>query len=221
MRQLQITAQKFQAQLRSLLSEARTNQETYARIRERCAKGIVYFTDALHDQLMTPIEQHYKEIKAKSRSQKYPASLEILMNDVWSQIEDYYQMTYRSEKLHSEPPKYKRVRYAPKTKKVKRVKGQTYQISHDMLLQGKSLKEIAKERGLSVGTIEGHMNHLLREEKITINKLMDTSRQDKIIRYFNKYPNQTITNLKVKIPFPTTFGELRWIQTYLGKYQVD
>ena len=55
--------------------------------------------------------------------------------------------------------------------------------------EGKSIDEIAKERNLVVGTIEGHFADAIREDLIQIEEVMPMEEVNKIAAYFPSNPN--------------------------------
>jgi uncharacterized protein YpbB len=66
------------------------------------------------------------------------------------------------------------------TKKQKKTpsaeKKTTYEITLDLLHQGKTLEEIARERQLSTNTVNNHFVHLIKAEKIELEDVMEAER---------------------------------------------
>ena len=137
---------------------------------------------------------------------------------MWLKMNDFYLLEYRTIKIHPEPRIYKRVKLFDPDKKTTRVKGETYEITLNLLNEDKSISEIAIARSLAVSTIESHMSRLLRDDKISIDQIMSIDRQEKILPYFkNLKEGETLGDLRPRIPFDVSFGELRWIQTLIKK----
>ncbi len=207
---------RFQSQLVSLTQDYKTDDSVLDAIFDRCKKGILYFTGQLYEKVITNLEKHYKQYKLKSRIKRYLPVVESLIDDLWFKMSELYEMQYRSIDLHSEQPTYQKVKlFDPDQKKPG--KGATYKVSLELLNENNSIEDIAKIRSLAIGTIQSHMNRLLKEDKISLDQIMHHERQNKIIPYFKKNPESNITEIKGFIPFETDYGELRWIQTYLQK----
>lgn len=213
------TSEKFQWQLKSLISEYKEDDEQLHQIIERCQKAVVYFTKELHEKVITPLSEHYSEYKLKGKVKKYLTVVESLLNDAWLKMNELYLIEYRGIKVHPEPRAYKRiVLFDPDKKMVKKEKGATYLVTLDLLNDDKSIQEIAEIRSLAVGTIEGHFDKLLKDDKISIDQIMPHDRQEKLIPYFRNNPEgTTITDIRSKMSFEVSFGELRWIQTMIAK----
>ncbi len=218
-KQLNTTSGKFQLQLKSLIATYKEDDQQLHVIIERAKKAIDYFTEQIHGQIIKPLENHYSQFKLKGKIRRYLNVVDSLVNDMWLKMNDFYLLEYRSIKIHPEPRVYKRIKLFDPDKKVsKRVKGETYSITLELLNEDKDISEIAKIRSLAVSTIESHMNRLLREDKISIDQIMSHERQKKILPYFEKLKeDETLGDLRPRIPFDVSFGELRWVQTLISK----
>ncbi len=213
------TGKKFQSQLKSLIASYQEDDEQLHNIIGRSKKAVEYFTKQLHDQIIKPLESHHSAFKVKGKIKRYLSVLESLISDMWLKMDDFYLLEYRTIKIHPGPRVYKRVKLFDPDKKVsKRVKGETYEITLNLLNEDKSISEIATARSLAVSTIESHMSRLLRDDKISIDQIMSIDRQEKILPYFkNLREDETLGDLRPRIPFDVSFGELRWIQTLIKK----
>ncbi|HEV7121627.1 MAG TPA: AAA family ATPase, partial [Candidatus Paceibacterota bacterium] len=86
-----------------------------------------------------------------------------------------------------------------KPKLAKAAKQSTYDITFELLKEGKSLEEIAKERSLTLGTICGHAEKLLQAKRIE-RDLVQSAISDKlnaslpkIHKAFEKFPGKELT----------------------------
>ncbi len=69
-------------------------------------------------------------------------------------------------------------------KKEKTPKGESYRITKEMFDSGMSIEAIAKERGLTVSTIYGHLSHLVRQGTLEASQIVEKEKYNEILDYF-------------------------------------
>ncbi len=94
-------------------------------------------------------------------------------------------------------------------KKEKNEKIDTKKLSFDLYKEGKTVKEIALERNLTIGTIEGHMAHYIHQKKINVVDLMPKDKVRAIVELYNASDVGTIGQLKGKLGEEYSFGEIK------------
>jgi len=87
----------------------------------------------------------------------------------------------------------------------------TKQISFELFKSGFSLKEIAKERSLTSGTISSHLASYIPSGDVDILELVDIKKYKKIIKAIEETEFKTLTELKEKVDKSFTFIELRMV----------
>ena len=75
-----------------------------------------------------------------------------------------------------------------KSKEPKEPKIPTKEVSFNLFQQGKNIDEIAAERGLTKGTIIGHLTPYVKEGKIGLRTFISTSREEKIRSFMEAHP---------------------------------
>lgn len=88
-------------------------------------------------------------------------------------------------------------------------------ITFDMFKQGKSILEIAAERKLAIGTIEGHLAEYVLNGELNISELIDAERLSIIISAFEKHGILLLNPIKEELGHAFTYGELKLVQAYL------
>lgn len=210
---------KFQSQLKQLFAAQKNNPAATLTITERSDKAIGYFTGQVHQQIIEPLQQHYQNIKIKKGEVKYKRTLTELLSEAWQFINRLYTLQYRNQGIFSGEKKY--VRQEDKAPKPKKAVGETYRITLDMHKEGKSIKDIATERGMAESTIEGHFGRLIKQQKIDLFELMTEERANKIIPFLNDNPEMGSTDVINSIGFTVSYAELRWIYNHLALQEVE
>ena len=92
----------------------------------------------------------------------------------------------------------------------------TKMLSLELFQAGKTLDEIAEERNLVRGTIEGHLAHFVALGELDIFSLLDREQVQEIEQFFLE--NRLATNTEAKTHFGEkySYGDLRLVRQYLG-----
>jgi ATP-dependent exoDNAse (exonuclease V), alpha subunit - helicase superfamily I member len=91
------------------------------------------------------------------------------------------------------------------------VKTPTRTISFSLFQEGKSAAEIAKERNLSIGTIEAHLAWYVGSGEIDINKIVSLEKQLLIKAAAKTHGFQSHKTLKENLPDNISYGEIRLV----------
>ncbi|GEM_PF-41228 len=98
--------------------------------------------------------------------------------------------------------------------KVKKV--DTKKTSLDLFQSGKTIEEIAKERGLVKTTIEGHLTHFIPTGEIKITDLMPVKKYKELKKIMKTTSFDSFFELKEKIDNKFTYNEIRLVSTELN-----
>lgn len=90
-------------------------------------------------------------------------------------------------------------------------KSGTQQISFELFKAGKSISEIALERNLTAGTIEGHLTTFLATGEVEITELMPEKKFLEIKNIMETVPYEGFSDLKNKIDDKFSYSDLRMV----------
>ncbi|WP_439129474.1 helix-turn-helix domain-containing protein [Polaribacter sp.] len=90
-------------------------------------------------------------------------------------------------------------------------KKNTKQITFELFKSGLSPKEIAKERSLTLNTIQSHLMTFIPSGDVDILELIELKRYKKIIKQIEEVEFKNLTELKEKVDKSFTFMELRMV----------
>lgn len=124
-------------------------------------------------------------------------------------VSDYCRMH------HIEPPQLPLE--DTKTKKAKkRLQLDTKQISYDLYLAGKNIKEIALERGLVTTTIETHLAHFIGIGQLKITDVIDEEKIERIKEAFAKKGENSVKDVKLHLGDHFSYGEIHMVKNHLA-----
>lgn len=212
-KQIEEVIMKFQFQLKRYFTAQLAGENAEHLIIERTEKAINYFTKELHEKVIEPLQVHYQNIKIKKGEAKYKRSIVELLSTTWNLVDNMYQLKYRAQKVYKGEIKY--IREEAKAPKVKKAVGETFKITLEMHKEGKSIKAIAEERALAVGTIESHFARLIKDQKIILTDIMEQERIDRILPFVEDNPEMGSTDIINKIGFSVSYAELRWVFNHI------
>lgn len=120
-------------------------------------------------------------------------------------IDERLQIVKRSPKAKKEAkPKVPKPKKEPKEK--------TWNITYQMFRQGMRPEDIAKERGLSVGTIFGHLRRFIDSGDIQVSDILPQERIDTIMRVINMVGKEAgMIPIKNLCPPEVTYDEIRQV----------
>jgi len=96
-------------------------------------------------------------------------------------------------------------------KKKKEPKVDTKLISFELYEQGKTLDEIAKERGFSVGTIEGHLAYYVSTQQIDVSKLVKPNKIKNISDAVESQKTKSMATIREFLGKDYSFGEIKLV----------
>ena len=95
----------------------------------------------------------------------------------------------------------------------------TRDISLAMFQSGKTIEEIAKERGLSSSTIQSHLAYFVEEKQLDILRLLPQEKLDDILSYRKANLTATLSQAKTHFGTKYDYGELRLAFSYLSSQE--
>ncbi len=140
-----------------------------------------------------------KEIKGFGKKK-----LEAFGDELLELLIDYRRDHDMEVLLPEEPPE-----------KTRKPRIDTKQISYGLWKQGLNIEEIAKERGFSPRTIEGHLAHFIEMGELDIQALMPADRIEMIKKEFLKSESLFLNEVKDKLGDDVSYTELKFVKSHL------
>jgi hypothetical protein len=197
---------------------------------ERVKRSAEYFADQLRDILAKPIELTAKVETNNKQAGRRLATLLPDLRQAWlsrrylltKMMEQEFSVSaYLHEKqmsmldaLDEDALKTKRARKPKAPKPAKEPKPKTWEISLSLYKQGKAPENIAAERGLTLGTVFGHLSRYLETGEVSLDALVLPEHQQLILKAIRKMGVDCgATPIKNACPAEITFDEIRLMMT--------
>ena len=102
--------------------------------------------------------------------------------------------------------------------KLKREKGETYEITYELSQSGKSISEIVSERGLAESTIRGHLAKGIAEGKVSIHSHLSQKEIEEIGNLIQS-KNGDIVLVRQEFPAKYDYGTLKMVANHLASLE--
>ncbi len=228
---------KFQNQYVSLMQKAQ-NFANDPLIQERITAASNYFWGKIVEHLDPVIAGSKLQMNNKAVSTQYNNALEAftlsykIKKGVFARMisERFTVRNYLSAKAKSildeigvkkeETKKKEKKKIDPETglEIPKKVKVDTKAESFKMFKEGKTIKDIAKERSLTTGTIENHLAHYVSTGDININDVVSTQHQVFIRGIVKSMTGSyTTSDIKNQLPSDYSYAEIKMVLADMDK----
>lgn len=144
----------------------------------------------------------------KAKAEKYG-------DDILEAVESYcsrHDLVTNMSALKASPKKERKEKGGEK-------KPDTKTLSFNLFKQGKPVSEIAKERNLTTGTIEGHLINFIGTGEVDINDLVPANKQSMIRDAVSGFGSKSLTTLIENLPKDISYNEIRMVIASLGSGQ--
>ncbi len=106
-------------------------------------------------------------------------------------------------------------------KKPKKEKGETQKLTLSYIKEGLSIEEIATLRGLAVGTIEGHVSTLIKNQNLDISEMLSTDAFDTANKIIQEHPDTKTWDLRDFVSSNLAFRDIKWVAAYHESLNLD
>jgi len=91
----------------------------------------------------------------------------------------------------------------------------TKRVSFDLYKAGKTIAEIAAERNLAVGTIEGHLAYFIARKELDISEFLTKEQVDEIADFFQERNTESLNEAKAHFGERFLYGQLRMVLEHM------
>lgn len=104
-------------------------------------------------------------------------------------------------------------------KEIRKAGLNSQETSFEMFKSGKTIPEIAGERGFATSTIEGHLAHFVGTGELSINGLVDSQKVKAIVRFIEKHQVHSMNDIRTALGSDYSYSEIRFVIKYLESGQ--
>ncbi len=206
----QQVADKFCRQLQHILEQEIINEML---LHDRVSKAKEFFGRALHDEIILSINTLQSVLKGKSKVKAYSMSVNDLESTLWKKLRQVQKVTFG--KMTFEVAEIEKSSTAIEIPKHKETKGESKTETFKLYKEGKTIEEIAKQRGFVNSTIEGHLSEYIGKGELSILDFVNQEQIDEIKKAAEKVGYDKFSPIKQILGDAISYGQIRMVLTFL------
>lgn len=183
--------------------------EEWKEIEQKSKGAVLFFHNQVMEKIFTPLKDFYAETKGVAGLKIYNDEIRTFLDDLEDYLKDLQSLQLLEQPLFEEKNK--------KTITTKVAKIPTHLITWQMFEQGKTIPEIAKERGILNATVMGHFSKFAETGVLNLDDLKRIVPKEHIEIFKTLHSEKTFDNLtdwKNELPEDFDFGEIRLLWTF-------
>ncbi|TVR80882.1 MAG: helicase [Chitinophagaceae bacterium] len=213
-------ANKFKRQLENIFTE----DNYLPLLTERVSAAYNHFTGVLNS-FSAKIKDHINSLKNKARVKSYLNELKELDAVFYKQHQSVHKALSMcktistnhqpdNESIHTRELDENRKKSEVKIKSGKPKKGESRELSFNLYKSNNSIEETAKERGLAITTIEGHLSYYVSEGKLDVLDFLSKEKLNNILKASETLETEMLNEIKQHLGDEYTYTDLRFAIAY-------
>jgi len=201
--------QKFERILVQKTQKFLQKEAEWSEIEEKAKGAVNFFFSNVNEKVFSPLKDFYSETKGVKGLKAFNEDFRVWLDDIEDYLKDLKEVHLLDTPLFD---KEKDVEVSIAIKKVP-----THVLTYQLFQNGKTISEIARERGLVNSTIFGHLSKYAEQNLLDRNDLLRIYPKEKITAFekvFKQSPKDNINDWKAALPADFDFGEIRLIWNY-------
>ena len=175
--------------------------EEWSEIESKTKGAVNFFFNEVKDKIFSPLKEFYSEIKGVKGLKNYNEELRSWLED----IEDYLNGLKTAHLLETKLLDEKNNKEV--SMKIAKVPSQV--LTFQLFEQGKTISEIALERGLVKETVLGHLAKFAEQGLLDLSRVITSDKIKTFEKAFKTDPKETLNEWKTALPNDFDFNEIR------------
>lgn len=202
---------KFEKIIRQKTHKCISGTEEWSEVESKTKGAVNFFFKNVNEKVFLPLLDFYAENKGSKGLKQYNEDFRVFLDD----LEDYLNDLKKVYLL--ETPLFNPENEVKVTTKIAKVPSHilTYQLFED----GKTIPEIAKERGLVTETIFGHLSKFASQGLLDLSRVFDKEKIKTFEKEFKKNHDvhQSLNEWKNALPKEFEFNEIRMLLNHYSR----
>ncbi|KQK26568.1 AAA family ATPase [Chryseobacterium aquaticum] len=175
--------------------------EEWSEIESKTKGAVNFFFNEVKDKIFSPLKEFYSETKGVKGLKNYNEELRSWLED----IEDYLNGLKTAHLLETKLLDEKNNKEV--SMKIAKVPSQV--LTFQLFEQGKTISEIALERGLVKETVLGHLAKFAEQGLLDLSRVITSDKIKTFEKAFKTDPKETLNEWKTALPNDFDFNEIR------------
>ena len=176
-------------------------KEEWSEIENKTKGAVNFFFTEIRDKIFSPLKDFYAEIKGSKGLKQYNEEFRNWLEDIEEYLNSLKEIHLLETKLLEEKNNQE------VSMKIAKVPSQV--LTFQLFEQGKTISEIALERGLVKETVIGHLAKFAEQGLLDISRVVTSDKIKAFEDLFKVDPKETLTEWKNALPSDFEFNEIR------------
>lgn len=184
-------------------------EEQWEEIESKSKGAVKYFFNKIQEGIFENFKQFYAKTKGVKGLKTYNADAKIFLDDIKDYLQDLQEVTLLDKPLFEQEKKKK---ISSKIAKIP-----SHIISFQLFEEGKTIGEIAKERGLVKETIYGHLAKFASQGVLDVKRIVTKEKMNLFAEKFPENQNlETLKEWKEILPEDFLYNEIRLLMNHFN-----
>jgi len=204
--------QKFEKILFQKLKKFIEGKEEWAEIETKANGAVNFFFKNVNEKIFEELKQFYAETKGIKGLKQYNEEIRVFNDDIEDYLKDLKRVHLLENKLFNEEND---VKISNKIAKIP-----SHVITFQLFEEGKTVPEIAKERGVVNETIFGHLAKFAEQGLLDIKRVVAKEKITTFEKLFKENPDfSTLSEWKNALPKEFEFNEIRILLNHFNYFK--
>lgn len=176
-------------------------KEDWSEIENKSKGAVNFFFTEIRDKVFNPLKDFYAEIKGAKGLKQYNEELKDWLEDIEEYLNSLKEIHLLETKLLDEKN--------DKEISMKIAKVPSQVLTFQLFEQGKTIAEVALERGLVKETVIGHLAKFAEQGLLDISRVITSDKIKAFQEMFHREPKETLNEWKTALPNDFEFNEIR------------
>ncbi len=176
-------------------------KEEWSDIENKTKGAVNFFFTEIRDKVFSPLKDFYAEIKGAKGLKQYNDEFRVWLEDIEEYLNSLKEIHLLETRLLDEKNNQE------VSMKIAKVPSQV--LTFQLFEQGKTISEIALERGLVKETVIGHLAKFAEQGLLDISRVITSDKIKAFEDIFRNDPKETLTEWKNALPNDFEFNEIR------------
>ena len=201
--------QKFERILLQKTQKFLKGEEEWQEVEVKAKGAVNFFFSNVNEKVFSPLKDFYSETKGVKGLKAFNEDFRVWLDDLEEYLKDLKDVHLL------ETPLFDKEKDAVISMSINKVP--THVLTYQLFQDGKTISEIARERGLVNSTIFGHLSKYAEQNLLDRSDLLRIYPKEKVTAFekvFKQSPKENINDWKAALPADFDFGEIRLIWNY-------
>lgn len=192
---------KFEKIIQQKIRKFLSGDEEWTEVEQKAKGAVNFFFKNVHQNIFSPLKEFYAETKGVRGLKQYNEDFRVFLDDLEDYLNSLKTLTLLETKLFDEANDI--------TISTKVAKIPSHILTYQLFEEGKTIPEIAKERGLVNETVYGHLAKFAEQGLLDIKRVLPKEKIKIFEKEFKNGPKESLNEWKKILPNDFEFNEIR------------